>query len=111
MVSKDIFWWNDANSISENTITLDIILIDNCEPKTFEFVDNDYEWRKSSNTAGKIILAVVYDVTEDLVKKGTEEEARPEKPYKNVMLYTPDVGLASCMYDIHKLQFLYAWHI
>ena len=111
MVSKGISWWNNANSISENTITSDIILVDNSEPKTFEVVDNYYEWEKSSNIAGKSMPAVAYDVAEDFVEKGTEEKEKLENPSKDVVLYTPDVGLVSCMYAIHKLQAFYVWYV
>jgi len=83
MASKGISRSNGANSISENTITPDMIIVDESEPKIFEVVDNDYEWEKASNTAGKSMPLVAYDVTEDFAEKGTEEEEKPEKPSKD----------------------------
>ena len=55
--------------------------------------------------------AVAYDVAEEFAEKGTKEEEKPESPSKDDILYTPHVGLVSCMYAIHELQVFYVWHV
>jgi len=83
MASKGISRSTGANSISENTITEDMILLDNSEPKTFDVVDDAYDWETSSNTAGQPMPPVRWDVKEDFGETGTEEEEKPEKPSKD----------------------------